>query len=132
MKRVTAYADGAFWKNEKIASSGVVIKKGHKYFHFSRREGKLGDSSSAEYKAFIFCLKKLITLGMRENQINLHTDYQVLVRQIKGEILPPRDEIHCKMFREILYLLSLFTNCVIQHVKSGINPAHKIAQSAYR
>jgi len=90
MRKIIIYIDGGARNNPGPAALGVVFcnEKGQifkKYAHF------LGErtNNEAEYEAAIFALKKIkALLGGRlakESEIELRSDSEFLIKQLKGE-----------------------------------------------
>ena len=90
-KNIEVYTDGGSRGNPGPSAIGVVINdKG-----YSEYVGE-GTNNEAEYKAVIFALKKTKALlgkeRLKETEIELKSDSELLVKQLSGEykIIEPR------------------------------------------
>src|SRR3989338_9729796 len=91
MDKIIIYTDGGSRGNPGPSAIGVVINdKG-----YSEYVGE-GTNNEAEYKAVIFALKKTKALlgkeRLKETEIELKSDSELLVKQLSGEykIIEPR------------------------------------------
>jgi ribonuclease HI len=80
------YTDGASRGNPGISASGYVVfdgymkKIGERYFY----NGK-ATNNAAEYKAVIGALEFVLSIPEAEREMELYSDSQIVVRQLKGE-----------------------------------------------
>ncbi|MBI4429220.1 MAG: ribonuclease HI family protein [Ignavibacteriales bacterium] len=100
---VHAFTDGASRGNPGEAGIGVVLKdeKGKK---ISSVFGFVGSTTNnvAEYKALIVCLK--LAVSMKCDSLVVHSDSELMVRQVKGEYKVKDPEIR-KHFQDVFALL---------------------------
>jgi ribonuclease HI len=98
MKKITIYTDGGSRNNPGPSAIGVVFynEKGHLIKSYSEYLGDNFTNNEAEYYGVIFALKKFKALFGKKiaqnSEIELKSDSELLVKQIKGEykILEPR------------------------------------------
>jgi ribonuclease HI len=80
------YTDGASRGNPGISASGYVVFDGYmkmvgeRYFY----NGK-ATNNAAEYKAVIGALEFVLGMVERDKDIELYSDSQIVVRQLKGD-----------------------------------------------
>ncbi|MCD5384697.1 MAG: ribonuclease HI family protein [Candidatus Pacebacteria bacterium] len=98
MKKVIIYTDGASRGNPGQGAAGVVFcnEKGEIVKSYSHYLGDKITNNEAEYQAIIFALKKFISVFGKKlaasSQIELRSDSELVVKQIKGEykVMNPR------------------------------------------
>ncbi len=79
---LTIYSDGACFGNPGPMGIGVVVYKGRtNLMEVSEYVGE-GTNNIAEYLAFIRALE--IAVKMKEKEVHIKTDSQLIERQIKG------------------------------------------------
>src|SRR3989344_6887941 len=91
MDKIIIYTDGGSRGNPGVSAIGAVIgSKGYAEFIGE------GTNNEAEYKAVIFALKKAKALlgkeKIKQTEVKLHSDSELLIRQLNGEykIMEPR------------------------------------------
>jgi len=90
MQKIIIYTDGASRGNPGPAAIGVAVcdAKGKVLKEYSKAIGK-ATNNEAEYQAVIFALKKIKALfgkkKVKESEILIKSDSQLLVSQLKGE-----------------------------------------------
>jgi ribonuclease HI len=97
MKKIIIYIDGGARNNPGPAAIGVVFcnEKGQIFKKYAEFLGER-TNNEAEYEAAIFALKKIkALLGGRlakESEIELRSDSEFLIKQLKGEykVLEPK------------------------------------------
>jgi ribonuclease HI len=97
MKKIIIYIDGGARNNPGPAALGVVFcnEKGQIFKKYAEFLGER-TNNEAEYEAAIFALKKIkALLGGRlakESEIELRSDSEFLIKQLKGEykVLEPK------------------------------------------
>jgi ribonuclease HI len=113
-KTLTIYTDGGSRGNPGPAAIGVVV--GDKKY-----SQPIGNTTNnvAEYSAVIFALKKakqLLTKGVaRKTQIELHTDSELLVKQL-GAQYKLKDKDLIPLFVEVWNLKQDFASVKFVHV----------------
>ncbi|MEQ8168836.1 MAG: reverse transcriptase-like protein [Candidatus Eremiobacterota bacterium] len=127
---VNVYVDGSFMPGSKQGAYGIVIKKYGEIVQIGGKLGEIKDNNIAEYGAIIRALEELKRMGLRNEMIKVHTDSQVIARQLLKHIPPPVQKIHCEWYREAARLFKEFSKCAIQFIYSSTNPAHEIAREA--
>lgn len=98
MKKITIYTDGGSRNNPGPSAIGVVFcnEKGQIIKDYSEYLGDNFTNNEAEYQAVIFALKKFKAIFGKKialnSEIELKTDSELLIKQIKGEykVLEPR------------------------------------------
>ena len=90
-EKIIIYTDGGARGNPGASAIGAVIgSKGYAEFIGE------GTNNEAEYKAVIFALKKAKALlgkeKIKQTEVKLHSDSELLIRQLNGEykIMEPR------------------------------------------
>ncbi len=127
---VNVFIDGSFMPETKEGAYGGIIKLGDENITFSGKLGKSRDNNVTEYQAMLKALEKLYNMGLKNRSIKIHTDCQVLTRQLSGLLLPPTSREHAWLYGEIVKTLKQFTLCIIDYVSSKYNPAHTVARNA--
>jgi len=98
MRKIIIYTDGGSQNNPGPSAIGVIFynEKGQPIKSYSEYLGDNFTNNEAEYQAVIFALKKFKALFGKKiaqnSEIELKTDSELLVKQIKGEykVLEPR------------------------------------------
>jgi len=113
--------DGAARGNPGPAGCGAVIcdEKGAVVRELSRYLGR-ATNNVAEYEALLMGLEALIEL--KRNKIIVHSDSQLLVRQLNGEYRV-KDEKLQVLHQRARRLLRQFSSCRIVHVRRELNKA---------
>jgi len=105
MKKIIIYTDGASRGNPGLAGIGVVFcnEKNQPIKEYSQYLGE-ATNNEAEYQAAIFALKKFKALFgkkmAKSSEIELRSDSQLLVKQLKGEYKIIDEKIQ-KLFIEL-------------------------------
>jgi len=97
MKKIIIYTDGGSRGNPGPAAIGTVFcnEKGEVFKKYSEYLGE-ATNNEAEYRAVIFALKKFKQIFgkklAKNNEIELRSDSELLIRQLNGEykILEPK------------------------------------------
>jgi len=98
MKKITIFTDGGSRGNPGPAAIGIVFcnEKNQSFKKYAEYLGENLTNNEAEYQAAIFALKKFKALFgkkiAKNSEIEIKTDSELLVRQMKGEykILEPK------------------------------------------
>jgi len=98
MRKITIFTDGGSRGNPGPAAIGVVFcnEKNQAFKKYAEYLGENLTNNEAEYQAAIFALKKFKALFgkkiAKNSEIEIKTDSELLVRQMKGEykILEPK------------------------------------------
>jgi len=100
---INAFTDGASRGNPGEAGVGVILKDegGKKISSVFGHIGK-ATNNTAEYKALITCLK--LASKTRCKRLIVHSDSELMVRQVKGEYKVKDSEIR-KLFQVVFKLL---------------------------
>ena len=85
------FIDGACSGNPGLASIGVVIKKDNQIVKEIARLIGNATNNIAEYSAFIAALEE--ALSLKENQIKVYTDSQLLYNQLRGTYKVKNDQL---------------------------------------
>ena len=118
-KKVHLYVDGASRGNPGPAAIGVVIlsEDGKRLKEIARYIGK-ATNNVAEYKAFVAGLKEALNLGA--NQVVVHTDSELLVKQISGEYRVKNPQLR-PLHEKVKDLLSKFSSYQVNRVEREEN-----------
>ncbi|MFN4227224.1 MAG: ribonuclease HI family protein [Candidatus Ratteibacteria bacterium] len=127
MEKIYIYIDGASKGNPGKSAYGVVIFKNDKIYK------KIGDyigittNNVAEYISLIFAL--IECLPFKTNEIEIRSDSQLLVKQVKGEY-KVRDEKLLIFHKIVNFLFSKYNNIKITHISREDNKiADQLANS---
>lgn len=119
MKRVTIYTDGASRGNPGDAGIGIVFvdENGNTIKEISDYIGQT-TNNIAEYKAMVRALNE--ALEMNCDEINVISDSELMVKQIKGEYHVKNEGIK-RFYKEVLELFKQFKSYSITHVRREQN-----------
>jgi len=119
---IRCWFDGACADNGNINAEtgiGFAIDTGEDIIKISRYGGK-GTNNTAEYKALIGCLEKLLELGLDEKEIEIYGDSNLIIKQVNGEWKCNKE--HLIPFKNhAQQLKGLFANLTIKWVKREKN-----------
>jgi len=112
--RVIAYADGASRGNPGPAAIGVLLldEAGQELHRSARRLGR-ATNNQAEYRAAIAALEA--ALGLGATQVELRTDSELVVRQLRGRY-KVRNPRLLPLYKRMLDLRSRFASLAVRHV----------------
>lgn len=124
---LTIYTDGACFGNPGPMGIGVVVYKGRtNVMEISEYAGE-GTNNIAEYLAFIRALE--IAVKMKEKEVHVRTDSQLLERQIKGHYKVKNPKL--KPLKEKADKLMKDMKVTIEHVEREKNErADELAKRA--
>ena len=131
LEKVNIFTDGASWGNPGPAAIGIVIKDEHyrPLTLISRRIGRT-TNNQAEYQAIIAALEVAVEAGIR--QVTLHTDSELIVRQIKGNYRVRKPGL-IPLYYRVKELQSRLESFTIEHIPDSLNrEAHNLANKALR
>lgn len=132
MKVFNLYTDGAARGNPGPAGAGWVIL-GHQGKLISEGEKYLGEltNNQAEYRALLLALSALQKQTVvKEIHLNLYSDSELLVRQLKGEYKVKNEGLK-PLFREVILTLSQFGGYKLQYIPREENTeADRLANEA--
>jgi len=118
MKEAIIHTDGGARGNPGPAGIGVVIELDGEKKEYSEAIGK-ATNNVAEYSAVVFALKKAKSLfgkeKSREYTIKIHSDSELLVRQMNGEY-KMKDENLKDLFVDVWNLKQDFKNVSFTHI----------------
>lgn len=122
--------DGAADPNPGPASIGAVIKdeSGKVVSRVSRYIGQ-ATNNQAEYRAIIAALERASELGA--SRIELHSDSELIVRQLSGQYRVKSASIAGLYFR-VNQLRESFAEFRLKHMPGVENEAHVLAQAALK
>ena len=129
IKKVIIFTDGAAEPNPGPAAIGAVIKdeQGKVIATISQSIGR-SSNNQAEYRAVIAALEKAIELGA--THIDLYSDSELLVRQIKGQYRVKKAELK-PLYQQVKHLQGLLQGFTVTHVPRLQNTeAHGLADMA--
>jgi len=129
IKKVIVFTDGAAEPNPGPAAIGAVIKdeQGKVIAAISQSIGR-STNNQAEYRAVIAALEKAIELGA--THIDLYSDSELLVRQIKGQYRVKKAELK-PLYQQVKHLQGLLQGFTVTHVPRLQNTeAHGLADMA--
>ena len=129
VKRVVIHSDGVSRGNPGLAAIGATIKdkQGNLITQISQRIGTT-TNNQAEYRAIIAALEKAVRLGVR--QVELNSDSELVVRQIKGEYRVKKATLK-PLYQRVKQLQSYLESFTINHVPRQQNiEADRLANSA--
>ncbi|MEI8176046.1 MAG: ribonuclease HI family protein [Candidatus Omnitrophota bacterium] len=129
LQKLELFVDGASRGNPGPAGLGVVIKDEHKKTvrEFYKYLGT-ATNNIAEYSALVYGLQEALMLGAED--ITLHMDSELVVRQLKGEFRV-RDANLKKFFDQAIHLIGGLKRCEIVHIKREFNKeADRLANKA--
>jgi len=129
VKRVVIHSDGASQGNPGLAAIGATIKdeQGKLIARISQRIGRT-TNNQAEYRAIVAALEEAIRLGAR--QIELNSDSELVVRQIKGEYRVRKATLK-HLYQQVKQLQSCLESFTINHISRQQNiEADRLANKA--
>ncbi len=129
VKRVVIHSDGASQGNPGLAAIGATIKdeQGKLIARISQRIGRT-TNNQAEYRAIIAALEEAARLGAR--QVELNSDSELVVRQIKGEYRVRKATLK-PLYQRVKQLQSSLESFTIHHVPRQQNiEADRLANKA--
>jgi ribonuclease HI len=130
-KRVIICTDGASLGNPGLAAIGAIIKdeQGRLIARISQRIGQ-ATNNQAEYRAIIAALRKAISLGAR--QVELNSDSELVVKQINGSYRVKKPALK-PLYQKVKQLQDSLEGFSITHIPGQQNTeAHKLAHLALR
>ncbi len=130
-ERVVIFTDGTAEPNPGPAAIGATIKdeQGRLITSISQPIGR-ATNNQAEYRAVIAALEKAIEL--KASHVDLHSDSEWLVRQIKGQYRVKAAPIK-PLYLKVKQLQNQFKGCTITHIPRQENiEAHNLADIALK
>jgi len=130
-KRVIICTDGASLGNPGLAAIGAIIKdeQGRLIARISQRIGQ-ATNNQAEYRAIIAALRKAISLGAR--QVELNSDSELVVKQINGSYRVKKPALK-PLYQKVKQLQDSLEGFSITHIPGQQNTeAHKLAHLVLR
>jgi len=127
--KVIINTDGASKGNPGISAIGATIKneKGILLAKISRRIGNM-TNNQAEYRAVIASLEKALELGA--SRVLLHTDSELVVKQIKGYYRVKKDTLK-PLHGKVIDLIGKFSGFDIKYIARSQNrEADRLANRA--
>ncbi len=131
VKKVVIHTDGAAEPNPGPAAIGATIKdeRGRLIASMSRPIGR-ATNNQAEYRAIIAALEKALALGAR--QVELNSDSELVVRQIKGQYRVRKEALR-PLYQRVKQLQSRLEGFTVRHIPRQQNrEADKLANAALR
>lgn len=124
------FVDGAADLHSKRAGiGGVLYRNGEEILSFSRYLPDV-TNNVAEYEALLQGLKSALELGI--NSINIRSDSELVVKQIKGEYRVKHPNMK-KLYEKVTALLRQFSSWRIDHVPREQNKvADKLSKEGMR
>jgi len=131
LKKVVIHSDGVSRGNPGPAAIGAIIRdeRGRLLASISQPIGR-ATNNQAEYRAIIAALEKALALGAR--QVELNSDSELMVRQIKGQYRVRKEALR-PLYQRVKELQSLLEGFTIKHIPRQQNrEADKLANAALR
>ena len=131
LKKVVIRSDGVSRGNPGPAAIGAIIRdeRGRLLASISQPIGR-ATNNQAEYRAIIAALEKALALGAR--QVELNSDSELMVRQIKGQYRVRKEALR-PLYQRVKELQSLLEGFTIKHIPRQQNrEADKLANAALR
>lgn len=131
LKKVVIHSDGVSRGNPGPAAIGAIIRdeRGRLLASISQPIGR-ATNNQAEYRAIIAALEKALALGAR--QVELNSDSELVVRQIKGQYRVRKEALR-PLYQRVKELQSLLEGFTIKHIPRQQNrEADKLANAALR
>lgn len=131
LKKVVIHSDGVSRGNPGPAAIGAIIRdeRGRLLASISQPIGR-ATNNQAEYRAIIAALEKALTLGAR--QVELNSDSELVVRQIKGQYRVRKEALR-PLYQRVKELQSLLEGFTVRHIPRQQNrEADKLANAALR
>lgn len=126
------YCDGACRGNPGPAAIGAVIldSNGSEILTISKQIGHATNNES-EYQSLIEGIGAFLSLNLRDYELSILMDSQLVVRQIQGKYKVKNERLK-PLFTEVQKRLSQLTQWKIQHIAREINKrADELANNAY-
>lgn len=129
-RALTIFTDGACQGNPGPASIAFVIKEnGQDLVVFAQSIGA-ATNNVAEYTAVIYALQEALML--RADEVILHTDSELLARQLTG-VYKVKEEHIKGLFDQLQHLLKGFKHFEIRHIpREQNNQADTLAKNIIR
>lgn len=129
-RALTIFTDGACQGNPGPASIAFVIKEnGQDLVVFAQSIGA-ATNNVAEYTAVIYALQEALML--RADEVTLHTDSELLARQLTG-VYKVKEEHIKGLFDQLQHLLKGFKRFEIRHIpREQNNQADTLAKNIIR
>ena len=131
LKKVVIHSDGVSRGNPGQAAIGAIIRdeRGRLLASISQPIGR-ATNNQAEYRAIIAALEKALALGAR--QVDLNSDSELVVRQIKGQYRVRKEALR-PLYQRVKQLQSRLEGFTIKHIPRQQNrEADKLANAALR
>ena len=131
LKKVVIHSDGVSRGNPGPAAIGAIIRdeRGRLLASISQPIGR-ATNNQAEYRAIIAALEKALALGAR--QVELNSDSELVVRQIKGQYRVRKEALR-PLYQRVKQLQSRLEGFTIKHIPRQQNrEADKLANAALR
>ena len=131
LKKVVIHSDGVSRGNPGPAAIGAIIRdeRGRLLASISQPIGR-ATNNQAEYRAIIAALEKALALGAR--QVELNSDSELMVRQIKGQYRVRKEALR-PLYQRVKELQSRLEGFTIKHIPRQQNrEADKLANAALR
>ena len=131
LKKVVIHSDGVSRGNPGPAAIGAIIRdeRGRLLASISQPIGR-ATNNQAEYRAIIAALEKVLALGAR--QVELNSDSELMVRQIKGQYRVRKEALR-PLYQRVKELQSRLEGFTIKHIPRQQNrEADKLANAALR
>jgi len=130
MKYLDIYIDGASKGNPGHSGIGIIICQGTEVLKNIWRYIGCQTNNVAEYMALIQALEEALML--RADAIVIHTDSELLYRQIKKEYKVKHPNI-LGLYNQVMHLFSAFKNVSVKHIARQNNRgADKLATKAIK
>jgi len=131
LKKVVIHSDGVSRGNPGQAAIGAIIRdeRGRLLASISQPIGR-ATNNQAEYRVIIAALEKVLALGAR--QVELNSDSELVVRQIKGQYRVRKEALR-PLYQRVKELQSRLEGFTIKHIPRQQNrEADKLANVALR
>jgi len=131
LKKVVIHSDGVSRGNPGPAAIGAIIRdeRGRLLASISQPIGR-ATNNQAEYRAIIAALEKALALGAR--QVELNSDSELVVRQIKGRYRVRKEALR-PLYQRVKQLQSRLEGFTIKHIPRQQNrEADKLANAAIK
>lgn len=129
LKKVVIHSDGVSRGNPGPAAIGAIIRdeRGRLLASISQRIGR-ATNNQAEYRAIIAALEKVLALGAR--QVELNSDSELVVRQIKGQYRVRKEALR-PLYQRVKQLQNRLEGFTVRHIPRQQNrEADKLANAA--
>ncbi len=131
LKKVIIHSDGVSRGNPGPAAIGAIIRgeRGRLLASISQPIGR-ATNNQAEYRAIIAALEQALALGAR--QVELNSDSELVVRQIKGQYRVRKEALR-PLYQRVKELQSRLEGFTVRHIPRQQNrEADKLANAALR